>query len=711
MATGLPDSTTIEIEFTDGVWTDVTSLVNVGAGAITRKVGRSTQLDTISAGSLSFTLDNPDGRFTPDNALSTYYPNVVEGKRVRWKVTEASTTYTRFTGWTTQWVPEINGASASVVSVNATDALGHLSPQQMWGLPETEMRSDSPVLYYTLDHPSDSYYVPFYSAVGGPSLNYRKSGKDGSLELSGGKGAPYDGLTCPKWVMASTSDWSPYLYTKNALSEDLYEWTIELAIQPNQSYSNNLGVLSYVPEVSVFIDIDGYVQVQAGGPALESGFSVFDGKQHLITIVSKKSGSGSKVSLYVDNLGETDYYTSSDLKPLSKGGTLVVGSAYRSSDYDFNNPATQRYLLNYSGEISHVAIYDKALSDSKIAAHNRAFDAYYGSTIFEATTAIANWTGVNITQESGYGFQKVDAIDPTDKKALDVLAFVSAGDGGVIYDDGDGLYARAGEKLKPPTVKLSLDVEADLDGSVTLTRSTTDDVAGATVSSYSQSATYVNREQAAAIGTFGTAEAPNLDQLELLAIASNIVAVSNNHRLTAGQASFDLANANSDKYADTLTLKIGDRVRLTNLMSEQFGRTYLDAYVQGWSESLNSQGYTFTFDLDAADVPSEAHFDDDTYGRFTASADGMILTSTITSSATSITVTTKGVSQPSLTTLAGSYPLDLDINGERVTVVSAPASSASPQTLTVTRGVAPSIARSHTAGEAVDVYMSGKFAL
>jgi len=104
MATGLPDSTTIEIEFTDGTWTDVTSLVNVGAGSITRKVGRSTQLDTISAGSLSFTLDNPDGTFTPDNPLSTYYPNVVEGKRVRWKVTEAATTYTRFTGWTTQWV-------------------------------------------------------------------------------------------------------------------------------------------------------------------------------------------------------------------------------------------------------------------------------------------------------------------------------------------------------------------------------------------------------------------------------------------------------------------------------------------------------------------------------------------------------------------------------------------------------------------------------
>jgi hypothetical protein len=157
-----------------------------------------------------------------------------------------------------------------------------------------------------------------------------------------------------------------------------------------------------------------------------------------------------------------------------------------------------------------------------------------------------------------------------------------------------------------------------------------------------------------------------------------------------------------------LTLKIGDRVRLTNLISTQFGRTYLDTYVQGWSESLNAQGYTFTFDLDAADVPSEAKFDDATYGRFAAGDGVLTLTSTIADSDVSISVTSTGLP---LTVLAGSYPLDLDLNGERITVASAPASATSPQTLTVTRGVAPSIARAHTAGAAVEVYLAGKFAL
>ena len=690
MAAGLPDSTTIEIEFTDGTWTDVTSLVNVGAGSITRKVGRSTQLDTISAGSLSFTLDNPNGTFTPDNPLSTYYPNVVEGKRVRWKVTEASTTYTRFTGWITQWVPEIDGASASSVQVVATDALGHLSTRQVWGLPETEMRYDSPLVYYTLDHPSDSYYVPFYSAVGGPSLRYQKAPVGGSLALSSGVGAPYDDLTCPTWTMNTNS--SPYLYAENANTSDLSTFSIELLakmVVDTTPGSNDLGLLK-LGDLSIYYNYGTGELVVVDGSTIRLSYAVdlFDA-QHLISMSSTPSGS----YLYIDGY-QVDSGTTFTTIP--KGRTLVVGAAYLPG------------WAYYNGEISHVALYDTELAYTAMLFHALSVDAYYGETIATALDAVARWSGVSITHEGSGSPQLVDAIDTTDKKALDALAYISAGDGGVLYDNGSGLYARAGSALKSSTVELSLDVEADLDGSVTLTRSITEDVAGATVSSYSQSATYVDSELASSIGTYTSAEAPNLARTDLEAIASNIVAVAKNDRLSAGQATLDLANCNTDKYADTLTLKIGDRVRLTNLISTQFGRTYLDTYVQGWSESLNAQGYTFTFDLDAADVPSEAKFDDATYGRFAAGDGVLTLTSTITSTATSISVTSTGLP---LTVLAGSYPMDLDLNGERVTVASAPASSTSPQTLTVTRGVAPSIARAHTSGEAVEVYMAGKFAL
>jgi len=431
---------------------------------------------------------------------------------------------------------------------------------------------------------------------------------------------------------------------------------------------------------------------------MSASFNVVDGNNHLVTITSDSSGS----ILYVDG-AQID--TGLQITALPKGKRLEVGRGLQVS----TSGGTVIYdRFYYDGEICHFAIYDSVLSATAIAFHAAAVDAYYGETIKTGLDAVARWSGVSITHEGSGSPQLVDAIDTTDKKALDALALLSSGDGGVLYDNGSGLYARIGSQLKSATVELSLDVEADLNGSVTLTRSITDETAGATVSSYSQSATYVDAEQAAAIGTYASAEAPNLSAVELLAIASNLVAVANNKRLSAGQATLDLANCNTDKYADTLTLKIGDRVRLTNLISTQFGRTYLDTYVQGWSESLNAQGYTFTFDLDAADVPSEAKFDDATYGRFAAGDGVLTLTSTIADSAVSISVTSTGLP---LTVLAGSYPMDLDLNGERITVASAPASATSPQTLTVTRGVAPSIARAHTAGAAVEVYLAGKFAL
>jgi hypothetical protein len=54
--------------------------------------------------------------------------------------------------------------------------------------------------------------------------------------------------------------------------------------------------------------------------------------------------------------------------------------------------------------------------------------------------------------------------------------------------------------------------------------------------------------------------------------------------------------------------------------------------------------------------------------------------------------------------------MDLNINGERVTVSSAPGGSTSPQTVTIVRGVAPTVARAHTAGDAVDVWDADCFA-
>ena len=104
MATGLPTSVAVEIEYTSGVWTAVTT--SVIGDSLTIRVGR-TPASSSQPGPLSFDLSNTDGTYTPDNPLSTVYPNFVEGKRVRGVVVKGAATSYRFVGWITLLQPTL----------------------------------------------------------------------------------------------------------------------------------------------------------------------------------------------------------------------------------------------------------------------------------------------------------------------------------------------------------------------------------------------------------------------------------------------------------------------------------------------------------------------------------------------------------------------------------------------------------------------------
>jgi hypothetical protein len=121
------------IEFTAGVWTDVTDRLNFSRGSLKITRGRKEPYGNVNPSVMSFNLYNPDGEFMTCNTSSPYYPNVVENKRVQWKVTKGGVTYTRFNGFIQSWEPDfptgdLIGAS---VAVSATDALGIMAQRVM----------------------------------------------------------------------------------------------------------------------------------------------------------------------------------------------------------------------------------------------------------------------------------------------------------------------------------------------------------------------------------------------------------------------------------------------------------------------------------------------------------------------------------------------------------------------------------------------------
>jgi hypothetical protein len=120
----------VEIEFTPGTWTDVTPWYLL---PVTIRQGRATPFEDVSPGVLKLRLDNSEGRFTPESGNSPYFPNVVEGKRIRFSVIKSAVTYPRFHGFIQAWDVDFPGQSMteSIVTVTATDGLGLMAQRRM----------------------------------------------------------------------------------------------------------------------------------------------------------------------------------------------------------------------------------------------------------------------------------------------------------------------------------------------------------------------------------------------------------------------------------------------------------------------------------------------------------------------------------------------------------------------------------------------------
>ena len=123
-------SCTIEVEFTAGVWTDLTGRLRM---PVTIKRGRPTPFDDVAPGTLKVVFDNHDGALMPESLASPYYPNVTKMKRIRFKVTKSAVTYTRFFGWIMAIEPKFPGSSLADarVEITAVDGLGLLAMKSL----------------------------------------------------------------------------------------------------------------------------------------------------------------------------------------------------------------------------------------------------------------------------------------------------------------------------------------------------------------------------------------------------------------------------------------------------------------------------------------------------------------------------------------------------------------------------------------------------
>lgn len=713
MATGFPTSIVVEIEFTAGVWTDITT--SVVGDSIEITVGKDSPSGDIQPGTLDLVLDNSDGTWTPDNPLSTYYPNIVEGKRIRVVVNKGTpagystgaygtgpyagtlTQSARFVGRVTLWEPDYPDVpQQSRTRVQAIDALGDLArntlPPTLLPMLQAEyaVSGESPALQSIYYWPLRGGYRYTDLVFGVDSLTVYQPTTGGSLQWESDSSFPLGGDSC----VTLTSGVG-------------FQFTPGIRLSPLWS-GVGVAVLLNAGSSGKFLCM---VDRRPFRPNLNGFCAEWDG-----------AGTISFVE-YIAGVGTTQVSV-----PASPGWHVVSinpgGACYVDGQtYGFTPGSGVSYQFVYLGGQINISAQDLFTSTANLlAAHDYLSD--HGQSLNTVTANIATQAGTS-AMGSSIGWSSsvagITAAPPsTDgRTTIDVLAEIANSQSGLAYvayslTAPQPVTLIANRDNRDTAVDLTLDAEADLWGGPTLDRNVYDKVSAATAKN---STTSVTVTDSTLTGKYGSSTAEIQTVLSntnmLTARAGDLIAQSKSSKLRISQVTFDLVTASNDLYSNWFGLAPGERVRITNLPSTYLGRTYLDGYVLGWTERPGITGYTVTLTLQPADAPPEGKYDDTDYGRY-AWADGAatVTGGTAVGSTSNGTLIITTPSGPCLTTAAGAYPLNLDWNGEVVTITSAPASSSSPQTVTTTaRGVNGTVARPHSAGEAIDVATSARFAL
>jgi len=113
-------------------WTDISAdLVDNGFSV---RRGRADKTTVFGAGSASFVLLDPTGKYDPENTSSPYYPNVRTMKQVRIGLTWNSVTYWIFTGYIQTWTPSFDVATGMpICRVDCLDAIGAIFSRRKLG--------------------------------------------------------------------------------------------------------------------------------------------------------------------------------------------------------------------------------------------------------------------------------------------------------------------------------------------------------------------------------------------------------------------------------------------------------------------------------------------------------------------------------------------------------------------------------------------------
>lgn len=576
-STYMPD-VKVEIAFNSGfstptgsrTWTDVSQWVELDQG-ISIGYGRQDERSQADANTLSLTLDNSDGRFTPARVSSPYFPNVKLYRPIRVTATPpGGSPSVRFTGFVNQWPVEWNGSSsyakATLTAASRLAILGLLDVRQ--SIIEEAILERRPTAYFTLGDPEESVVASESSGNGGqPAV---AAGSGNAVVFGAATGPGTDGLTA-----ATFNNGRFLLAPLTWQGSPTAAITLSAFINTNDSTGT---ILTFRTDQDAAVGFTG----ATGGGAL------VDGATHHLAIV--RDFASSQQTIYIDGVvSSTTPFLGTQFHG-AKSATLAMGGG--------------RDASGLIGVLAHVAMFSTALTAVDVAEIAEAgLTGYANESSSARFTRYAEWAGVSAeTTFSGNDLTNV-VVDTSGASLIDLMRQIEVTESAVLHDTRGGILAMTGEYVRyNAAAAFTLDmgkqqVEADfapqLDPSTIVndvTAARSDGTASARVVDESS-----RTEYGRAFGSVETTATSSEIPLQLAAWTVNRYAEPQ-PRVPNLTVDITAQAGTTPTPTALLAADIGTRVTVVNQPS-QAAATTADYFIEGYTETFGAESHVISFNV------------------------------------------------------------------------------------------------------------------
>lgn len=678
-------------------WTDVSAYVR---GAVTITKGRGDYARTADATRISFTLNNTDGRFTPGNPLSPYWPNVVRNVPVRVQLTGFGdplvAPYERATAFVDQWPITPNAGVIDVIS--QVTASGKLRRYQKGtkalrsALTRFEAAVSGLVAQWPLEDGSTAAYaaaastsVPALSVHG--AITFASDGPAGSKPLPDFSGGG--------WMSAALSGGSAGSIEVGFTFKRLQTTDpIQLAVWRT---STGVELALIVNSTSIQFNNSGPGFVNTSWVAV-SGIPQ-DTNWHVIQCTVKQNGADFDGAVAFDGQLNT-------LASFAAGATL---GSIRSVEPGLNDSPTtftnQKFLL---GQL-YVASTGN-LTPTSYASFFSALSGYTGETAAARVTRVCAEQGVRVTVSTG-SLGTVQPMGPQPIAAfMDILHDAETTDQAFLHDGGPNgdlaflsnntrYNATVAATLRYKSGHLGDSFAGIFDDQRLVNDATASRSAGSNVE-------YVLSSSVLAEGEYDEGVAVNVAaDTQLAPIAQSRVAVGTVADMRYPLVEWDMIRSPA-LAQQAVTIVPGSRFVIPDLPTPPFPPGTVDQFVEQIVEVVDARTWRMSLTCSPA-TPFRAAVVQDSTNPWLVDAGSSALNAGINTTAVSFAV--KTTSGPLWSTSGGDYPVDVLCDGE-VMRFTAMSGGTSPQTATVIRSI-NGIVKAHNANAVVSLYRPALIAL